>query len=32
MIHMMMCTPYISNYYLYDFFVQIIDNKKIKGK
>jgi hypothetical protein len=27
---MMMCTHYMSNYYLCDFFVEIIDNKKIK--
>jgi hypothetical protein len=25
---MMMCTPCISNYYLCDFFKEIIDNKK----
>jgi hypothetical protein len=27
--HMMMCTPYMSNYYLCDFF-KIIDNKKLE--
>jgi hypothetical protein len=27
---MMICIPYISNYYLCNFFVEIIDNKKIK--
>jgi hypothetical protein len=25
---MVMCTPYMSNYYLCDFFVEIIDNEK----
>jgi hypothetical protein len=25
-----MCTPFMSNYYLCDFFVEIIDNKKIE--
>jgi hypothetical protein len=24
---MMMCTPYISNYYLCEFFIEIIDKK-----
>jgi hypothetical protein len=26
----MMCTPSMSNYYLCDFFKEIIDNKKIE--
>jgi hypothetical protein len=29
---MMMCTPCMSNYYLCDIFVEIIDNEKIRGK
>jgi hypothetical protein len=29
---MMIFTPCMSNYYLYDFFVEIIDNYKIRGK
>jgi hypothetical protein len=29
MVQMMICTPYMSNYYLYDFF-KIIDNKKLE--
>jgi hypothetical protein len=27
---MMMCTTYMSNYYLFDFFKKIIDNIKIE--
>jgi hypothetical protein len=27
---MMMCTQYISNYHLCDFFIKIIDNEKIE--
>jgi hypothetical protein len=27
---MMMCTPYMFDYYLYIFFVKSIDNKKIE--
>jgi hypothetical protein len=26
----MMCTPYMSNYYLWEFFIEIIDNKKLE--
>jgi hypothetical protein len=26
---MMMCTPSMSNYYLCEFFIEIIDNEKI---
>jgi hypothetical protein len=26
----MMCTPCMTNYYLYDVFIEIIDNKKIE--
>jgi hypothetical protein len=29
---MMMCLSYMSKYYLCDFFVEIIDNEKIRGK
>jgi hypothetical protein len=32
MSQMMMCIPYISNYYLYKLFIEIIDNKKIREK
>jgi hypothetical protein len=32
MIQMMMCTPYMSNYYLCDFFVEILDNKEFREK
>jgi hypothetical protein len=27
---MMMCTSYMSNYYLCEFFIEIIDNKKLE--
>jgi hypothetical protein len=27
---MIMCAPCMSNYYLYEFFIEIIDNKKIE--
>jgi hypothetical protein len=29
---MMMCTPYMSNYYLCEFFIEIIDNEENRGK
>jgi hypothetical protein len=29
---MIMCTPCMSNYYLYEFFIEIIDNEKIREK
>jgi hypothetical protein len=28
---MMMCIHYMSNYYLCNFFIEIIDNKKLKS-
>jgi hypothetical protein len=28
----MMCTPWMSNYYLCEFFIEIIDNEKNRGK
>jgi hypothetical protein len=32
MIQMMMCTHYMSNYYLCDFFAKILDNKEFREK
>jgi hypothetical protein len=29
---MMMCTPCMCNYYLCEFYIEIIDNEKIRGK